>query len=246
MTKREHPEEPVRFFALRVVLLLLGVVILLLTVLSLFPTDRIGENDTVTVHPTAESLLFVNMVLFCVHLLIAAAAEGSNLASGVGADRGPAPVVTLVAAHLVVDVCCKLTCFVHCVAIASIGPLIIVSMCVVGSAPHVPRVERPARGDGSHHARLSGERNVTHLATEAITRGIAVLGLQAYMLTESLACFGGDGSQQHLRRECGYTMFNLFALAAISFAFMFEVVVIDTGMATRHELLRCDSKLPSS
>ena len=75
MTKREHPEEPVRFFALRVVLLLLGVVILLLTVLSLFPTDRIGENDTVTVHPTAESLLFVNMVLFCVHLLIAAAAR---------------------------------------------------------------------------------------------------------------------------------------------------------------------------
>ena len=138
MTKREHPEEPVRFFALRVVLLLLGVVILLLTVLSLFPTDRIGENDTVTVHPTAESLLFVNMVLFCVHLLIAAAAEGSNLASGVGADRGPAPVVTLVAAHLVVDVCCKLTCFVHCVAIASIGPLIIVSMCVVGSALMYP------------------------------------------------------------------------------------------------------------
>ena len=40
-------------------------------------------------------------------------------------------------------------------------------------------------------------------------------------------------------------MFNLFA-AAISFAVMFEVVVIDTGMATRHELLRCDSKLPSS
>jgi hypothetical protein len=26
---------------------------------------------------------------------------------------------------------------------------------------------------------------------------------------------------------------------------MFEVVVIDTGMATRHELLRCDSNLPS-
>jgi hypothetical protein len=138
MAKREHPEEPVRFFALRVVLLLLGVVILLLTVLSLFPTDRVGENDTVTAHPTAESLLFVNMVLFCVHLLIAAAAEGSDLASGVGADRGPAPVVTLVAAHLVVDVCCKLTCFVHCVAIASIGPLIIVSMCVVGSALMYP------------------------------------------------------------------------------------------------------------
>ena len=215
MTKREHPEEPVRRFALRVVLLLLGVVILLLTVLSLFPTDRIGENDTVTVHPTAESLLFVNMVLFCVHLLIAAAAEGSNLASGVGADRGPAPVVTLVAAHLVVDVCCKLTCFVHCVAIASIGPLIIVSMCVVGSALMYPALNDLREAMRSHHARLSGERNVTHLATEAITRGIAVLGLQAYMLTESLACFGGDGSQQHLRRECGYTMFNLFALAAM-------------------------------
>ena len=53
-----------RFFALRVLLLLLGVVILLLTVLSLFPTDRMGEKDTVTAHPTAESLLFVNMVLF--------------------------------------------------------------------------------------------------------------------------------------------------------------------------------------
>ena len=244
MAKREHPEEPVRFFALRVVLLLLGVVILLLTVLSLFPTDRVGENDTVTAHPTAESLLFVNMVLFCVHLLIAAAAEGSNLASGVGADRGPAPVVTLVAAHLVVDVCCKLTCFVHCVAIASIGPLIIVSMCVVGSALMYPALNDLREAMRSHHARISGERNVTHLATEAITRGVAVLGLQAYMLTESLACFGGDGSVQHMRRECSYTMFNLFALAAISFAFMFEVVVIDTGMATRHELLRCDSKLP--
>ena len=244
MTKREHPEEPVRFFALRVVLLLLGVVILLLTVLSLFPTDRIGENDTVTVHPTAESLLFVNMVLFCVHLLIAAAAEGSNLASGVGADRGPAPVVTLVAAHLVVDVCCKLTCFVHCVAIASIGPLIIVSMCVVGSALMYPALNDLREAMRSHHARLSGERNVTHLATEAIARGVAVLGLQAYMLTESMACLGGRGSVQHMRRECGYTTFNLFALAAIAFAFMFEVVVIDTGMASRHELLRCDSKLP--
>ena len=230
---------PVRFVALRVVLLLLGVVILLLNVLSLFPTDRVGEDGTITAHPTAELLMLVNMVLFCVHLLIAAAAEGSDPAS-----RGAAPVVTLDAAHLVVDVCCKLTCFVHCVAIASVGPLFIVSAGAISSALVYPALNDLRVAMRSHHARLSGEQNVTHLATEAIARGVAVLGLQAYMLTESMACLGGRGSVQHMRRECGYTTFNLFALAAIAFAFMFEVVVIDTGMATRHELLRCDANLP--
>ena len=48
-----------------------------------------------------------------------------------------------------------------------------------------------------------------------------------------------------MRRECGYTTFNLFALAAIAFAFMFEVVVIDQRMATRHELLRCAREPPA-
>ena len=239
MRRAKIASPPARFVALRVVLLLIGVVIFILNVLSLFPTDRIGEDGTITAHPTSESLMFVNMVLFCMHLLIAAAAEGSD-----PAYLGAAPVVTLDAAHLVVDVCCKLTCFVHCVAIAAIGPLLIVSSGVIASALVYPALNDLREAMRNHHARLSGERNVTHLATEAIARGVAVLGLQAYMLTESMACIGGHGSVEHMRRECGYTTFNLFALAAISFAFMFEVVVIDTGMATRHELLRCDSNLP--
>lgn len=239
MRRAKIASPPARFVALRVVLLLLGVVIFIINVLSLFPTDRIGEEGTITAHPTSESLMFVNMVLFCMHLLIAAAAEGSDPAS-----LGAAPVVTLDAAHLVVDVCCKLTCFVHCVAIAALGPLLIVSSGVLSSALVYPALNDLREAMRNHHARLSGERNVTHLATEAIARGVAVLGLQAYMLTESMACIGGHGSVEHMRRECGYTTFNLFALAAISFAFMFEVVVIDTGMATRHELLRCDSNLP--
>ena len=155
---------PVRFVALRVVLLLLGVVILLLNVLSLFPTYRVGEDGTITAHPTAELLMLVNMVLFCVHLLIAAAAEGSDPAS-----RGAAPVVTLDAAHLVVDVCCKLTCFVHCVAIASVGPLFIVSAGAISSALVYPALNDLRVAMRSHHARLSGEKNVTHLATEAVS-----------------------------------------------------------------------------
>ena len=71
------------FIGLRIALLSLGVTMSVMTILSLLPMDKIGEDGTIIVHGLGEQLIPVNQVVFCVHMLVLAAAE-----AGSGSEMG--------------------------------------------------------------------------------------------------------------------------------------------------------------
>jgi hypothetical protein len=75
-------------------------------------------------------------------------------------------------------------------------------------------------------------------------RGFAVLGVLGFLFTESLECIGNRNSIQYFRATCAHVVFNLMGLFAIGSAFTFEVIVIDTGIASHHDILSFDADLP--
>ena len=228
------------FIGLRIALLSLGVTMSVMTILSLLPMDKIGEDGTIIVHGLGEQLIPVNQVVFCVHMLVLAAAEaGSGSEMGTRLDGH-----ILLKLHLGTCILMFLACACHCIVLGSYPPLAIVLTGLLLFGFMCPCLVDLRVALRRHYGRTYGRR-IDHLATDAIKRGVAVLGVLVYQLTESLACLGNNGSIQFARRHCNHFAFNLFAMVALAFAFLFEVVVVDTGIATYHELLRFDSNLPT-
>ncbi len=227
---------PGTFIGLRIALLSSGVTMSAMAILSLFPMGKLGEDGTFVGHRLAELLLPVNQVVFCVHLLILAAAE-----TGYEADEKLAGHV-LLKLHVGTCIIMFLACTCHCIVVGSFPPLAVVLTGLLFFS-FMYRCLADLRKALRRHYRRTRGISIDHLATDAIKRGAAVLGILVYQLTESLACVGNNGSLQYVRRHCNHTNFNLFAMIALAFAFLFEVMVVDTGIATHHELLRFDSNL---
>ena len=242
-----------RYLCLRLCLVAISTATVGTAVISLIPWATIGE-ETLFSHTASESLFPVSQTAWIVHevLLAGIADESIKIAPSSPTARsglqalttadGRRSLCTLDTLHYLMVSVGFAFCVLHCWVIRSYPTMFfmaVTSVCFLMPILFIRDVRAALRW---HHAE-SG-RPADRLATNAIQRGVAMLGAMAFLLTENAACLGATTSTQYRREHCPFTLINILASITIASVHLFEVLIIDTGVASHHEILQCRSDTP--
>ena len=90
----------------------------------------------------------------------------------------------------------------------------------------------------------------THLddvAVSALKRGMSVLSLMTFLLSEATGCIGLTSPAFEVPRSCQYAVIDSYILNHIAFLNLFDTVIVETGIVTsRTALIQCRPSIPMS
>ena len=225
------------YLAARLSLLLVTVAITGASMLTFGPTL---EHSTLN-HIFIESLYPISLVAWTVHEHVYA-----------GVTSGYASVTrvnlcTLDGVHFLLSASTFFLCFAHCIVIYN-WPYV-VFQGVNGIAALLPFFFLPElRAALRRNAvRLHGARGASDVAVTALKRGISVLSLMTFLLTEASSCIGLSSPAQHVPQSCQYAIIDNFILNHIAFLNLFDTVIVETGIVrSRTALVQCRPSIPVS
>jgi hypothetical protein len=85
------------------------------------------------------------------------------------------------------------------------------------------------------------------LGVIAIKRGVSVLSLMTFLLTEATGCIGVDSPIWRIPEKCQYAAVDNFILNHLAFLNLFDMVIVETGIVpSRSALIQCRPSIPVS
>ena len=225
-----HPD----FFCARFTLFLITVVIFCASLFTFGPTLYRSTFN----HIFLEALYPISLVSWTVHEHVYAGIQTKEVVEGPNKRLN---VCTLDGLHYIVSALCFFLCFVHCVFISNF-PYILIQFVngVVALLPYF----------FLGNLREALRRHNTHLddvAVSALKRGMSVLSLMTFLLSEATGCIGLTSPAFEVPRSCQYAVIDSYILNHIAFLNLFDTVIVETGIVTsRTALIQCRPSIPMS
>lgn len=227
------------YFCARLSLLLITVMIAVASLLTFGPTI---QKSTLN-HIFIEALYPISLVSWTVHEHVYSGVVTSpNAADADSRTR----VCTLDGVHFLVSASTFFLCFAHCFVISN-WPYVLFQG-VNGVVSLLPFFFLPAlRAALRSNAIAKHGSGVADVAVTALKRGISVLSLMTFLLSEATSCIGLSSPASHVGEHCQYAVVDNFILNHIAFLNLFDTVVVETGIApSRTALIQCRSTIPMS
>ncbi len=156
-------------------------------------------------------------------------------------------ICTLGGAHFLLSAATFLLCFAHCIMINNVPYILIQG--VNGFVSLIPFFFLPElRGALRANAvRLHGAEASADIAVVALKRGISVLSLMTFLLSEATGCIGVDSHVKIIPTSCQFAIIDNFILNHLAFLNLFDTVVVETGIVpSRTALIQCRGSIPIS
>jgi hypothetical protein len=221
------------FFVARTCLFLVTVAVILASLLTFGPTF---EHSTLN-HIFIESLYPISLVAWTVHEHIyASVAQDDN--------SGRLKLCTLDGIHFLLSASTFMLCFLHCFFIENIPYVLFQGTNgVVSLLPFffLPDLRRALRENAVR------TNKGADLGVVAIKRGISILSLMTFLLTEATGCIGVDAPIWKIPEKCQYAAIDNFILNHLAFLNLFDMVIVETGIVpSRSALIQCRPSIPVS
>ena len=210
-----HPD----FFCARFTLFLITVVIFCASLFTFGPTLYRSTFN----HIFLEALYPISLVSWTVHEHVYAGIQTKEVSEGPNKRLN---VCALDGLHYIVSALCFFLCFVHCVFISNF-PYILIQFVngVVALLPYF----------FLGNLREALRRHNTHLddvAVSALKRGMSVLSLMTFLLSEATGCIGLTSPAFEVPRSCQYAVIDSYILNHIAFlnlflSFIFEMTAYE-------------------
>ena len=228
------------YFCARLTLFLLTLAITIATLLTFGPTY---EHSTLN-HIFMEALFPISLVAWTVH---------EHVFSGVATEHQrdqdsnkKLSLFTLDGVHFLLSSICFFLCFAHCFAIGN-APYVLFQGVngVVSLLPFffLPDLRQALRSNAIvTHGADGGDVGVI-----ALKRGISVLSLMAFLMSEATGCIGLTSPARRVMEQCQYAQIDNYILNHIAFLNLYDTCIVETGIVpSRAALIQCRSSIPMS
>ena len=149
-------------------------------------------------------------------------------------------LLTLDGIHFLLSASTFFLCFSHCIVIYNWAYVVFQGVNGVASLLpffFLPELRAALRRNA---VQTHGAAGASDVAVSALKRGISVLSLMTFLLTEATGCIGLDSPAEHVPKSCQYAVIDNFILNHIAFLNLFDTVVVETGIArSRTALVQC-------
>ena len=233
------------YLCARLSLLLVTVAI---TVASIFTFGPRLDHSYLN-HIFIESLYPISLVAWTVHehLYAGISTETKIKADSTTSELSRVNLCTLDGVHFLFSASTFFLCFSHCIVIYN-WPYV-VFQGVNGIAALLPFFFLPDLRAALRQNALSthGSQKAGDIAVTALKRGISILSLMTFLLTEATGCIGLDSPARHVPTSCQYAVIDNFILNHIAFINLFDTVIVETGIVrSRAALIQCRESIPIS
>ena len=232
---KDEDETHPNFFCARFTLFLITVVIFCASLFTFGPTLWRSTFN----HIFLEALYPISLVSWTVHEHVYAGIQTKEVL--VEGPNKRLNVCTLDGLHYIVSALCFFLCFVHCIFISNF-PYILIQFVngIVALLPYF----------FLGNLREALRRHNTHLddvAVSALKRGMSVLSLMTFLLSEATGCIGLTSPAYEVPKNCQYAIIDSYILNHIAFLNLFDTVIVETGIVTsRTALIQCRPSIPMS
>ena len=230
---RADNEVHTTFFVARTCLFLVTIAVIIASLLTFGPTF---EHSTLN-HVFIESLYPISLVAWTVHEHIYASVAQDE-------DGKRLNLCTLDGIHFLLSACTFMLCFLHCLFIDNIPYVLFQGTNgVVSLLPFffLPDLRRALRENAVR------TNQGADLGVIAIKRGVSVLSLMTFLLTEATGCIGVDSPIWRIPEKCQYAAVDNFILNHLAFLNLFDMVIVETGIVpSRSALIQCRPSIPVS
>lgn len=249
-------QKKITYFTTRLFLLFVGIAFTVISVVSVLPasnspaaTPTPGAASVqfvhITQHPIAEILSPLGWVSFGTHLSMAAHVD--------------LKVTYMDKAHFVAVWFHYVCCIYHCVCVGSLWNLsflLIPAIILMPIYSHTTAIRVAIRAN--FYERAKEECNVDssnvkdkrklekfegQVVVENLLRGFTIVGGMTFLLSEVTECLQGVYTKSKADAECSNIYANnLVILTVMSQAFLYKVLLIDTGSSSVTNAVRCNAK----
>lgn len=232
-----RPPSSTSYFCARFTLFLLTLSITAATLLTFGPT----YEHSMLNHIFMEALYPISLVAWTVHEHVFSA-----VAVPESEHHRKLNLFTLDGVHFLLSAMCFFLCFAHCLAINNLPYVLFQGVNgIVSLLPFffLPDLREALRTNAVvTHGAEGGDVGVV-----ALKRGISVLSLMTFMMTEATGCIGLTSPAQRVMVSCQYAQIDAYILNHIAFLNLFDTCVVETGIVTsRAALIQCRPSIPKS
>ena len=196
-------------------------------------------------HIFIESLYPISLVAWTVHEHVYAGVDFQHEDQGGGVGSKRFNLLTLDGIHFLLSASTFFLCFSHCIVIYNWAYVVFQGVNGVASLLpffFLPELRAALRRNA---VQTHGAAGASDVAVSALKRGISVLSLMTFLLTEATGCIGLDSPAEHVPKSCQYAVIDNFILNHIAFLNLFDTVVVETGIArSRTALVQCRPSIP--
>jgi hypothetical protein len=231
------------YFCARFTLFLLTLAITISTLLTFGPTY---EHSTLN-HIFMEALYPISLVAWTVHEhVFSGISHDGNNTNNTTNKASKLNLFTLDGCHFLLSSICFFLCFAHCLAIGNLPYVLFQG--VNGVISLLPFFFLPDLRDA-----LRSNAVVTHgtdggdVGVVALKRGISVLSLMTFLMTEATGCIGLTSPAETFMVKCQYAQIDNYILNHIAFLNLYDTCIVETGIVpSRAALIQCRSSIPKS